>query len=117
MNTMPIQLSIGRALLRLAACSLALSSATAAFASSPAAWAQHDKAMAQACAAATGSELKSPKPLGKIVMFSDELGLSAVVMQGRYAPRHMKNRQGRELCLYDRKSGTAHVAPADQLGR
>ena len=29
----------------------------------------------------------------------------------------MKNRLGRELCLFERKSGTAHVTESDGFGR
>jgi hypothetical protein len=29
----------------------------------------------------------------------------------------MNNRLGRELCLFERKSGTAHVTEADAFGR
>ena len=45
------------------------------------------------------------------------MGYTALLLQGRYPQKHMKNRLGRELCLFERKSGTAHVTEADAFGR
>ena len=45
------------------------------------------------------------------------MGYTALLLQGRYPQKHMKNGLGRELCLFERKSGTAHVKQADAFGR
>lgn len=55
--------------------------------------------------------------LGKPALFSDDVGYTALLLQGRYPQKHMKNGLGRELCLFERKSGTAHVTEADAFGR
>ena len=55
--------------------------------------------------------------LGKPALFSDDVGYTALLLQGRYPQKHMKNLLGRELCLFERKSGTAHVTEADAFGR
>ena len=57
------------------------------------------------------------KTLGKPTLFSDDVGYTALLLQGSYPQKHMKNRLGRELCLFERKSGTAHVTEADAFGR
>ncbi|MDU9389861.1 hypothetical protein [Pseudomonas sp. zfem002] len=33
----------------------------------------------------------------------------ALLLQGRYPQKHMNNRKGTELCLYDRRQKTAYV--------
>lgn len=71
--------------------------------------------MVKACGDA--SQLKGTKTLGKPALFSDDVGYTALLLQGRYPQKHMKNRLGRELCLFERKSGTAHVKQADAFGR
>ena len=45
------------------------------------------------------------------------MGYTALLLQGRYPQKHMNNLLGRELCLFERKSGTAHVTEADAFGR
>ncbi|MNF06269.1 hypothetical protein D3C80_2061870 [compost metagenome] len=49
------------------------------------------------------------------MLFDDRLGLTALLLEGRYPQPHMKNQRGRELCLYERKSHKAHIAEADTL--
>ena len=61
--------------------------------------------------------IEAHKTLGKPALFSDDVGYTALLLQGRYPQKHMKNRLGRELCLFERKSGTAHVTEADAFGR
>jgi len=41
--------------------------------------------------------------------------VTALVLAGRYPQKHMNNRAGRELCVWDRKAGKAYVSEADQL--
>jgi len=81
--------------------------ASGAHASSDDAWAEYDTRVATACSAA--STLKQAKPAGGLAHFDDRVGYTAVLIAGRYRPAHMKNRQGSELCLYDKKTGTAYV--------
>ncbi|MDO5690884.1 MAG: hypothetical protein Q4G70_00175 [Pseudomonadota bacterium] len=87
----------------------------AALASTPETWDDARRDMVKACTAA--STLKSPKAIGQPVHFVDDIGQSALLISGRYPQKHMKNKTGRELCLYDRRSGTAHVSEADRFGR
>ena len=61
--------------------------------------------------------IEAHKTLGKPALFRDDVGYTALLLQGRYPQKHMKNRLGRELCLFERKSGTAHVTEADAFGR
>ena len=61
--------------------------------------------------------IEAHKTLGKPALFSDDVGYTALLLQGRYPQKHMKNGLGRELCLFERKSGTAHVKQADAFGR
>ncbi len=78
-----------------------------AHASSDQAWAEHDKQLLKACTAA--SQLKDVHALGKSAEFDDRSGYSALLLQGHYPQKHMNNRKGSELCLYDRRQKTAYV--------
>lgn len=78
-----------------------------AHASSAQAWAEHDKQLLRACSAA--SQLKDVRALGKSAEFDDRSGYSALLLQGRYPQKHMNNRKGTELCLYDRRQKNAYV--------
>lgn len=84
-----------------------------AHASSEAAWQENDKNMQQNCLKASG--LKAVKVVGKPIQYDDSVGFDALLMEGRYPQKHMKNKVGRELCLYQRQSGKAFVSEADQL--
>jgi len=84
-----------------------------AHASGEAAWQQNEQQSRQACLLA--STLAQAKIVGKPVQFDDRAGYDALLLQGRYPQKHMKNRTGRELCLYHRQSGRAIVSEADQL--
>ncbi|MES2414012.1 MAG: hypothetical protein V4614_09435 [Pseudomonadota bacterium] len=83
-------------------------------ASSPAAWSEHDKEVAATCAKVSG--LKGAQASGKPMAYDDRVGITALLIQGRYPQPHMKNRVGRELCLFDRETREAVVIEADQLG-
>ncbi|WP_422422831.1 hypothetical protein [Pseudomonas sp. GZD-222] len=86
---------------------------TLAQASSDQAWKEHYKQMNEHCIAA--STLKNVKVLGKPAEFDDRVGYSALLLEGRYPQKHMNNRKGTELCLYERQRKTAFVtewAPA-----
>jgi len=82
-------------------------------ASSDEAWAAHDQQVIDACVAA--SQLKDSQPVGRPAEFDDSVGYSALLLQGRYPQAHMKNRQGRELCLFDKKQQRAQVSEWDSI--
>ncbi len=82
-------------------------------ASSAQAWKDLDKAVLAGCLKA--SQLKDVKPVGSSARFDDRTGFDAVLLQGHYPQKHMNNRQGRELCLYERKTGTASVTEWDSI--
>ncbi|WP_413625744.1 hypothetical protein [Luteibacter sp. Lutesp34] len=90
-----------------------LACATAAGASTPAAWKDYDQRLTKACIAASG--LKDAKPVGGPIQYDDRVPVTALVLAGRYPQKHMKNRPGRELCVWDRKAEKAYVSEADQL--
>ena len=85
-----------------------------ALASSPAAWTEHDKEVAATCVKA--SALKNAKPIGQPMAYEDRVGMTVLLLAGRYPQPHMKNQIGRELCLFDRETREAAVTEADQLG-
>ena len=82
-------------------------------ASSEDAWAEHDQRVLQACVAA--SQLSDTQAVGRPAEFDDSVGYSALLLQGRYPQAHMKNRTGRELCLYNKRSRSAHVSEWDSI--
>ena len=87
----------------------------AAHASSDQAWNDHYKQMNERCIAASG--LKNVKVLGKPAEFDDRVGYSALLLEGRYPQKHMNNRKGTELCLFDKQRKAAFVTewtPAKQ---
>ncbi|TJZ73305.1 hypothetical protein [Chitiniphilus eburneus] len=83
------------------------------YAASPTAWTDHQRQVVQACVKA--SNLKNAQAGGNVIEFDDRAGVTAVVIAGRYPQRHMKNRPGRELCVYDKATHTAYVSEADSL--
>ncbi|MCW2269776.1 hypothetical protein D3C77_92490 [compost metagenome] len=80
---------------------------TAAQASSDQAWSDHNTQMSQRCIAASG--LKDAKAVGKPAEFDDRVGYSALLLEGRYPQKHMNNRKGSELCLFNKQDKTAFV--------
>jgi hypothetical protein len=87
--------------------------AAQAHAASPQAWSESDKAMTADCLKA--SQLKDSKVVGNAAQFDDRVGYTALVLQGRYPQKHMKNQTGTELCLYNRKDKQAFVTEWDGL--
>lgn len=81
--------------------------ASSAQAASPQAWKEHEKLLTRSCIAA--SQLKGVKAIGKPAEFDDRVGYSALLLQGRYPQKHMNNRKGSELCLFDKQRKTAFV--------
>ncbi len=84
-----------------------------ASAATPQAWNALDKAMLDSCLKA--SQLKDSKPVGGNALFDERIGYSALLLQGRYPQKHMNNRKGTELCLYNRKSRQASVTEWDSI--
>ena len=97
------------------ACLLVIGALTsgASMASSPAAWSEHDKDVAASCVKASG--LKNAQAAGQPMVYDDRLGLTALVIRGRYPQAHMKNRTGQVLCLFNRTTRDVFVTEADQL--
>ena len=93
--------------------SVALLSSAAAQASSAEAWQQSHQVMTQACINA--SHLSKVRVLGEPIEYDDSTGYSALLLEGRYPQRHMNNKRGRELCLFQRSSGRASISEADKL--
>jgi hypothetical protein len=83
--------------------------------STPEAWTAHEKEVVSACAAA--SNLRDATPGGRLVEFEDRVGFTAVVIDGRYPEPHMKNKRGRVLCLFDKRTRTPFVSDADSILR
>ena len=80
---------------------------SAVHASSDQAWTDHDKQLLRTCIAA--SQLKDVRALGKSAEFDDRMAYSALLLEGRFPQKHMNNRKGTELCLYDRRQKRAVV--------
>jgi len=80
---------------------------TVAQASSDQAWNDHTTQMSHRCIAASG--LKDVKAVGKPAEFDDRVGYSALLLEGRYPQKHMNNRKGSELCLFNKQDKTAFV--------
>ncbi|QXG42187.1 hypothetical protein [Pseudomonas viridiflava] len=87
--------------------------ATQASASTPQAWSALDKEMLDSCLKA--SQLKKVSAVGNSAQFDDRVGYSALLLKGRYPQKHMNNRPGTELCLYNRKSRQASVTEWDSI--
>ncbi|QGF28064.1 hypothetical protein EE896_15045 [Pantoea eucalypti] len=90
-----------------------LLSSTLVHASSEDAWKKSREVMVQACVNA--SHLSKVRVLGEPIEYDDNTGYSALLLEGRYPQQHMKNKRGRELCLFQRSSGRASVSEADKL--
>lgn len=76
-------------------------------ASSTQAWSDQRQHMLKACLAA--SQFKDAHVLGKPAEFDDQVGYSALLVEGTYPQKHMQQRTGTELCLYDRQRQQAFV--------
>ena len=79
-----------------------------ALASSSQAWNEQRQQMLKACLAA--SQFKDAHARGKPAEFDDQVGFSALLIEGVYPQKHMQGRTGTELCLYDRKQQHAFVS-------
>ncbi|MFI8558810.1 hypothetical protein [Pseudomonas putida] len=90
--------------------SCALSSGVAQ-ASSNQAWADYRKTVIDACLKA--SQLKGAYVLSTFADFDDQVGISALLIEGMYPQKHMNGKRGTELCLYDREKNVAAVSEWD----
>ncbi|BBR55706.1 MULTISPECIES: hypothetical protein [Pseudomonas] len=89
----------------LIACVLASGMAQA---SSSQAWNEQRQQMLKGCLAA--SQLKDAHARGKPAEFDDQVGYSVLLIEGIYPQKHMQQRTGTELCLYDRQRHQAFVS-------
>lgn len=108
-NLHPIPVSLAAALLALAG---------SAHASSDAAWAEHDRAVVEQCQNA--SQFPDAAPAGDPILFDDEAGMTALLIQGHYSQKDgpqndMNGEAGQELCLFLRSSQKVYMADADKL--
>ncbi|WP_342595402.1 hypothetical protein AAGT95_02420 [Salinicola lusitanus] len=90
-----------------------LAMAGPAHASSDAAWEEHDRAVIEQCQQA--SQFPDAAPAGEPVLFDDEAGMTALLIQGHYPQDHMNGQAGQELCLFLRSSQEVYIADADKL--
>ena|SRR5882672_2186361 len=85
------------------------------YATSPDAWAAYYKEVTSLCIKASG--LRNARPAGDPVDFEDRVGYTAMVIRGDYPQPHMKNQHGRVLCLFEKRSRTPYISPADTIIR
>jgi hypothetical protein len=85
------------------------------FASTPEAWDAYTQEVTAACEAASG--LKGARPAGDLIEFDDRVGITVLLIAGRYPQPHMHNARARILCLFDRRSRQASVADAEHISR
>jgi len=109
----PTSMSTIRVSLMTLACAAGLASASPAFSTTPEAWSSDEAEMVAKCTRASG--LKDVKLVGELVEYDDSVGFTAALFAGTYPQPHMRNQPGRRLCLFDKRSRTAHTAPADSL--
>ncbi|MBF8779509.1 hypothetical protein [Pseudomonas fulva] len=86
-----------------------------AHASSEQAWNEHRQQVLKACLAA--SQFKDAHVRGKPVEFEDQVGYSALLLEGTYPQKHMQKRTGTELCLFDKQHKRAYVSEWDSTLR
>ena len=77
-------------------------------ASSSQAWNEQRQQMLKSCLAA--SQFKDAHARSKPAEFDDQVGMSALLNEGVYPQKHMQQRTGTELCLYDRQHQRAFVS-------
>jgi hypothetical protein len=95
---------------RLAIVSSAIAACLAgsAVASSPDAWAEYEQEVTTACFAASG--FKEPKAHTDLILFGDDVGRDAVIVEGIYPQPHMSGAKGMMLCLFDKAARKAAVS-------
>jgi hypothetical protein len=83
-----------------------------ALASSPAAWASYDRQVRSSCLAA--SALVGVRVRGARLDLPN-LGLSTLLLEGRYRQPALAGQRGFELCVFEQRNGRATVAEADRF--
>ena len=61
------------------------------------------------------SGLKNARALGCPMAYDDRIGMTALVIAGRYMQPHLKNRSGQVLFLVDSTKQEAVMTEADQI--
>ncbi len=79
-----------------------------ALASSPDAWAEYEAKVTASCLAASG--FKDAKAHTNLIMFGDDVGMDALIVEGAHPQEHMKGEHGMVLCLYNKATETAAVS-------
>ena len=74
---------------------------------SPQVWEQQNKEAIAKCRQASG--LKEANPVGKIILFGDDVGYDGLMIKGRYPQPHMKNKVTQVLCLFNRKTRKVYI--------
>jgi hypothetical protein len=83
--------------------------------STPQAWDAYTQEVTAACVAASG--LRGAHPAGDLVEFDDRIGITVLLIAGRYPQPHMHDARAHVLCLFDRRTRKASVADADHISR
>jgi hypothetical protein len=78
-------------------------------ASTPQAWKQMQRQAERSCIKA--SAFARPR-VSNMIVFDDTTGVAALLVTGTYRQVHMKGAMGTNLCLYNRRTGTAAVEEA-----
>jgi hypothetical protein len=76
-------------------------------------WTEHETEVIESCSEI--SQLRNPKPAGKVIEFDERAGVSAVVITGLYPQTHPRSQRGQVLCLFNRLTRTPFIADAEEL--
>lgn len=87
--------------------------AAAVAAATPDEWERHREEVVVACTKASG--LRNPKPVGELVIYSDQVGYDALLMSGTHPEPHMKSKKTQVLCLFNRSTRWAYATDAEFL--
>jgi hypothetical protein len=83
--------------------------AAPAYASPPQEWRQLQQRAERSCIAA--SNFQRPR-VSSMIVFDDVAGVVALLVTGTFRGRHVRGATGTNLCLYNRRTGTAAVGEA-----
>lgn len=82
-------------------------------ASSADAWTKHHEKVVDSCIKV--SQLEYVKPVGSPVEFPDGAGYTALMLQGHMLKGSTKKPNGRELCLFNKKTHIAYVVDTEMM--
>ncbi len=99
---------MNRPLATLATATIAALLISCAPASSPDAWSDYEKEVTAACFEASG--FKDAEAHTKLIMFGDDVGRDALIVEGIYPQPHMNGAKGEMLCLFDKATRKAAVS-------